>query len=960
MALGTITTPSFTIQRAFTITSFVDGMTLAEKQNEWRIYYDSNLIYFEIYESGGTSRLVSTNELQFFGVADDGAWHFLDIEIDSVAETLLLRVDNQVARAVNTSGWSYTWREDTGTIFLNGNDVLGGPNPWHGALDEIILYPTPLTDLVRDEIYNFWLGGSPGAVYGSVSTIAFDDNFGLTSLVNSYRGKVQFRQNYRTSDTTYPGTVGDYAVGVPTPVIPPQVSVDVEGDPTGLNTDTRFYLMTYVNDLGFESAPGPITEEPIYVGEDTNVTIAYPRFSDIAYEAAVYDSNEIEDYIPIREARIYRTNTGTSETGYQFVRAVALLRDSDPQATFPDVTNDDLGELLITDNWDVPPPEVTTGCKMANGTYVLAHEYRIHFSVPGVTYAFPVLYNRVLKHRALHLEAIGTSAILLTDGGPHLVAGASGDTMEVIELPFTQVPTSVRGVSTYLDLVIFPAQDGLHGIDANGRVTNLTEDIFEEDQWRSEIPLTDIVSEVYDSTYYGLYYNNSDTGYRGFAFNLKTREWVWLDDGVFDGNTITGVFYDRQTDSLYMADDSTTELLEWEPHVTEYPVLEPTNPFVDTDPLIYWNFDETSGTTFADTADNEETDTLTNSLTSDSDASLLTTTMPGGLGNAIQFVASGNPGRLETSVQSGSHGVDAADSPSSIFVNQTDFTFFFYLTREDTSVYSGGFDFGSGTIPYGDIHSLLIGYGSEGPSSFSLFYWLASDELRLTWSLPDGNYQGVLVSNFSTFFPLSEKVCFRFEGDGNTGVVTAYAGTAVMGSLDLSGEFDARNGDIDWRFDSGSGFSDSGLFLGAGFTYVEGGELSWIGKKDQGAYFNRKLTVTEVQNLCAGPSTPAGLVPAPWRWWTKEFIIPQRSFGAVKIMGRLDATNSVEVTYEVDGVDQPLFPLIAGQPVGVCIDETFFRLPAVRGQRMRLKLRTFTGSPVVESLQIAVHPMEIV
>ena len=123
-------------------------------------------------------------------------------------------------------------------------------------------------------------------------------------------------------------------------------------------------------------------------------------------------------------------------------------------------------------------------------------------------------------------------------------------------------------------------------------------------------------------------------------------------------------------------------------------------------------------------------------------------------------------------------------------------------------------------------------------------------------------------------------------------------------------------------------------------------------------YFNSIISDQDASAFCTG--AVAGLNAVAWQWWTKEFIIPKRSYGACKIMGDITVDNAVEVTLELDGVDQPLFPIHAGQAAGLCVSEQPFRLPPVRSQRMRLKLRTSTGAPVVESIQISVHPSELV
>lgn len=385
----------------------------------------------------------------------------------------------------------------------------------------------------------------------------------LGSFTGSYRGNRQLRGNFRWDDTlsgpVYTGYIGDFAVGVPAPVTAPTIKVTNEGSATDLDADSRVYVMTYVNAIGYESAPGPTSGDPVHIVDTSAVTIVAPKLTDVRYHATPYGQNIIHDYVPIVSARIYRTNTGTAETGYQLVREVNL---STVTQLFDDIPSTELGELLITDSWDVPPPYAAGGCKMSNGTYILVNDHNVYMSVPGVVYAYPVLYSQIVRDNLIHAVAVGSSAIALSDGNPYLIAGSSPDAMEVIRLPFTHPCLAVRAVSVYLDLVIYPAPDGLIGISASGKVINLTENIYEEQQWRDAYSLDEFRSVTHD----GVYYAWDDNGI-GFGFDIKKRVLQPLDGDIFTNSWVPqSAWYDSLADRLYISTAQTDEeLYTWQP-----------------------------------------------------------------------------------------------------------------------------------------------------------------------------------------------------------------------------------------------------------------------------------------------------------------------------------------------------------------------------------------------------------
>jgi len=91
--------------------------------------------------------------------------------------------------------------------------------------------------------------------------------------------------------------------------------------------------------------------------------------------------------------------------------------------------------------------------------------------------------------------------------------------------------------------------------------------------------------------------------------------------------------------------------------------------------------------------------------------------------------------------------------------------------------------------------------------------------------------------------------------------------------------------------------------------------------------------------------------PAPWSWTSKEFYVPDRSYGALKITGILSATDYVSVAIIIDNTITVL---------GNAVDDTPFRLPAVRGAKYKVKIELGAGNPIVHTLQVGVHPTEFV
>ena len=1218
--IGSFTGPDFTIDVAFTIDTLAADMYLLAKLSdvadttEYAIRThstNSDTLEFIIYEDDLTEHnegLVSIAAASL----DDGLEHFLSLQMDKTdSNRLKIYIDGVLIRVVGTSTWGTSWLNVTGSTFCIGNDQKDGTKPWGGRVDEVALYQKVPTVEEKDENYNWWAEGLSTITYGTIDTIDAQTAFELEESATSYRGAPQLRQNFRTSDTLYRGYTGDNACGVPAPIVSPVMVTEDETEATNIDADTRFYLMTYVNAGGYESAPGPINPTPVQFTEGdgeggvipaTTVQIAAPLLADVAYHPAIYGRTLPQDYVPVVEARIYRTNTGTTTTGYQFVRSIRL--DTSP-VLYPDIPNSDLGEALVTEGWDVPPPFTTAGCKMANGTYLMVHEFNVYMSVPGVAYAWPVLYTQIVRDNLVHIEAVGTSAIALSDGGPYLIAGGSPDTMEIIKLPFYQPCEAVRAVSVYLDLLIYPAPDGLMGVSASGKVINLTEKLYEEHQWRVAYNLKELVSVVHDATYYAFQADGS-----GFAFDLKKRIMQPIDTRLFGGSGLTafrGLHYDTTTDSLYISETGQEVLYEWDPlgapvaevpvHVPEYaPVLQ--DVVTALAPVHYYKFDETSGGIAVDTMGANDLEYWRFETAVAVTAGQVATSRRDGVGlardmdnNQVSVGFAANDTGTTTALDIGATSnftVECAFYLGEDSYSETDYNFIYRLTEADG--YQIAFRYASGYFHYvvtqtdGTVNQSFIGTGlyynegiesfvfgdprwqwisivmdytgtgtlkvyvdnierysvdvsswsgtwasgpapknrcSIGPSpgsnlidSFGLDEWamydkaLSSAERLSTFNAWD--YDGLETAPLISYEPVLQDVIadlhpswwWTFDETSGTTVADVYGNDDLSANRDLSNDtitssradgvgaaynpldfsarltddFDSagiltnsnftielaikrtpvvgyaylfdrysnttnnrewnlyinRNGGIYelWMeirqsdnvhrntllvpdmaaqgvvFDNGwSWLSVSMDYTGTGLltanldnTQIGSIDAStWSGSwknnnadwfsvggagssgsgdgllqgLDEIAIYKKMLTTQQrtatytawIYDGVPVDNTPVAPTPVPatlWDWESKEFYIPDRSYGAMKLTGVFDASNQVEVTLNSDGVDQPLFPISSATADGIVESEGTFRLPAVRGSKLVLKLKSLTGAPEVHTVQVAVHPTEII
>ena len=310
-------------------------------------------------------------------------------------------------------------------------------------------------------------------------------------------GAPKFTENTIATSGAPPYPVNAYLLGVPPPgyVDPtflegqaPGVALVGSPDDPLEEPETRFYVLTSVDAYGAEGAPGPVSVSVEWrTGQTVDVTI--PSMPAGNYNIASY--------------RVYRSNTGTSSSVFQYVGT-----DTNFGGTFNDAVDSDLlGEALSTENFALPDPDMIGIVELPNNFLAGFSGNTVMFSEPGFPHAWPVAYQLVTKAPIVSLGVFGNNLLVTTTDKPYLItgvdpAGMSMDELESIE----QACVSKRGTVTVRGGVVYPSPDGLVMVSSEG-ARLITQGVFTRDQWQALSP-----SSIHACSWEGNYLFFYDTG----------------------------------------------------------------------------------------------------------------------------------------------------------------------------------------------------------------------------------------------------------------------------------------------------------------------------------------------------------------------------------------------------------------------------------------------------------------
>ena len=435
--------------------------------------------------------------------------------------------------------------EDAATVSLNHKPGRGDLRPWKAPLDVATvpsgrktihrMQPSAPNELLDTQYWLSWTSRvhAVRGFNGTTELVYFTGDGAPKMADNTVLDGTDPQANPATT----------YLLGLPAPTNAPTVATTGTLE-TGDALETYYYVYTFVNALGWESAPSPVSSANTR-GVNQGATVSV--FNDIVSGAFKAPTS----------IRVYRTQAGTTGSAGFFYMGEVTYADT----TFSDV-GQNMGEVCATTTW-LPAPGVPTGgaepitesnltnlTALWNGMKAGITDGAVRFCEAHVPYAWPIGYDVVPPSgKAVALGVVGQQLLVLTDGRPLLVAGSSPDSMDAQPLEIPQACVSAASVVSMGFGVVWASMDGLM-FYAPGGARNLTAGVMTRDDWLGIKPET-IVGQMYEGRYLGSYLVGGVR--KGFIIDPAGGGIYFLSTGY------EAMYFDEQLDQLFVLDGTTVK-----------------------------------------------------------------------------------------------------------------------------------------------------------------------------------------------------------------------------------------------------------------------------------------------------------------------------------------------------------------------------------------------------------------
>lgn len=375
-----------------------------------------------------------------------------------------------------------------------------------------------------------------------------------------------------TATTIVSGSSGypanSYRLGVPAPANAPLITKT--GTPDDAQTpDDASYVYTFVTAFGEEGPPSPATTATTRTDTET-ISVEMPS-SDHPSGNYNFGTNA--------KKRIYRSNTGSNSTEFQFVAEVPFTTTlySDTKSSFA------LGEVLPSGTWIGPPDDDTslypdgplTGLTpVANGVFAGFTGKRLCLSEPFLPHAWPIDYRITLEEDIVAIGSVSNGIVALTDGAPYFVTGVDPSAMTAIKLDIAQACVNKRSVVDMGDYLLYAGPDGLVAV-SGGQGEVVTNGLISVKQWNDDFNPTTYRAFRHENTYVAFWSGG------GFVYDPRAGE-AALSTLSYTGD-VRGGFMNPKDGELYVIvgnkiqkyrGSSTNKTLKWKSkqYVTPKPV----------------------------------------------------------------------------------------------------------------------------------------------------------------------------------------------------------------------------------------------------------------------------------------------------------------------------------------------------------------------------------------------------
>lgn len=461
-----------------------------------------------------------------FGVADAVVVEFLaDWYVNQVASRS--RIGFGVLRSASGVGIAVVIDQDSGGSTWRVS--LGTAASWaaYGSMTTVETGVTGLAPNAWQSVRIRCTVNSDGSV--TVNVKVYDNDGGTGNVVSDITGTLNVqRAGYCGAYSTFDQLGGASEAWIDNIVV--QASGSTGYVPENVATA---YLYTFVNDLGEESAPS-LPSATILRPDGVSVTVTTPTGLPTGVGAEW----------GIESKRIYRAVTGATGTIYRFVAEIDLAT-----ADYVDNLSDDqLGEALESEGWELPPEDLEGILALPNGIMVGFRRNQLCFSAQNRPHAWPTAYRLNTDTDIVGIGNIDTTVVAGTKSFPYLAIGSSPDAYSMTKLEVPQAAVAKRSFAYLVGIgVVFASPDGYIAVSGAGQVRNLTEAVFTRKQWQALVPES-IVATAHDDTLHFWFTRGTGESPGGYMLDMKPNG-----AGVVQlSYHAEAVHADPETDNLYL------------------------------------------------------------------------------------------------------------------------------------------------------------------------------------------------------------------------------------------------------------------------------------------------------------------------------------------------------------------------------------------------------------------------
>ena len=401
-------------------------------------------------------------------------------------------------------------KDDAAALAQNVSFMSGTLKPMFKVVEYKNLVPLADSEKTKD-IYQFRIDESPfwlqfGTDVDVILSPIKDDQYHRIYWTGDNRagGAPLFVKGVDAVDGTEPFPLTYRKLGILPPSNIPTIVRSTEATDDDLSDEVRFYVYTFVNDIGEESAPSHPSSQVIVPRVGAEVVIG-----NLSIQAANSGRNIIA-------YRIYRTTTGT--TGNAQFQYVGQASASSTEF-LDNFMSEELDETLKTELWDAPRNDMKGLGLTAYGVAYGFSGKIVCISEPFYMYAFPRDYELTTQHNIVAMGHYDANIIVATDGNPVVVTGVMPSAgMTMTELPLNESCVSKRSLVSLGYGVIYASPNGLVLASNNGAQI-ISEGFFDRDEWNALNPKS--IHAVEYKGRYLFFYRVSDEEKGAFIFDPK-------------------------------------------------------------------------------------------------------------------------------------------------------------------------------------------------------------------------------------------------------------------------------------------------------------------------------------------------------------------------------------------------------------------------------------------------------